>query len=176
MQRYLAEEAQAGWTLVEKFDNSRIRLKRPAAAPARRPMHLRPLPHEGRDLRSRARTDHRGQHYRRPRHAIHLYHRYHPPRQGVSGCFTHVAVWCFGRRPLGGTRDALFPPRQGHPGHSLRCYTTGKVHPEQTYGEAGFAESEVIRPQGAARSGQQGRSSEERARTTECGPRSEFLY
>jgi hypothetical protein len=32
MQRYLAEEVQAGWTLVEKFDNSRIRLKRPAAA------------------------------------------------------------------------------------------------------------------------------------------------
>jgi hypothetical protein len=32
MQRYLAEEAQAGWTLVEKFDNSRIRLKRPGAA------------------------------------------------------------------------------------------------------------------------------------------------
>src|SRR5262249_61805878 len=32
MQRYLAEEAQAGWTFVEKFDNSRIRLKRPAAA------------------------------------------------------------------------------------------------------------------------------------------------
>jgi hypothetical protein len=32
MQRYLAEEAQAGWALVEKFDNSRIRLKRPAAA------------------------------------------------------------------------------------------------------------------------------------------------
>ena len=32
MQRYLAEEAQAGWTLVEKFDNSRLRLKRPAAA------------------------------------------------------------------------------------------------------------------------------------------------
>jgi hypothetical protein len=32
MQRYLAEEAEAGWTLVEKFDNSRIRLKRPAAA------------------------------------------------------------------------------------------------------------------------------------------------
>ena len=32
MQRCLAEEAQAGWTLVEKFDNSRIRLKRPAAA------------------------------------------------------------------------------------------------------------------------------------------------
>ena len=32
MQRYLEEEARAGWTLVEKFDNSRIRLKRPAAA------------------------------------------------------------------------------------------------------------------------------------------------
>ena len=32
MQEILAEEAQAGWTLVEKFDNSRIRLKRPAAA------------------------------------------------------------------------------------------------------------------------------------------------
>ena len=32
MQRYLAEEAQAGWTLVEKFDNSRIRLKRPGTA------------------------------------------------------------------------------------------------------------------------------------------------
>jgi hypothetical protein len=32
MQRYLAEEAQAGWTFVEKFDNNRIRLKRPAAA------------------------------------------------------------------------------------------------------------------------------------------------
>jgi hypothetical protein len=32
MQHYLAEEAQAGWTLVEKFDNSRMRLKRPAAA------------------------------------------------------------------------------------------------------------------------------------------------
>jgi hypothetical protein len=28
----LAEEAKAGWTLVEKFDNGRIRLKRPAAA------------------------------------------------------------------------------------------------------------------------------------------------
>src|SRR5437763_7773178 len=32
MQRYLAEEAEAGWALVEKFDNSRLRLKRPAAA------------------------------------------------------------------------------------------------------------------------------------------------
>jgi hypothetical protein len=34
--RYLAEvleeEARAGWTLVEKFDNGRIRLKRPARA------------------------------------------------------------------------------------------------------------------------------------------------
>jgi hypothetical protein len=32
LRRYLAEEAQAGWTLVEKFDDNRIRLKRPAAA------------------------------------------------------------------------------------------------------------------------------------------------
>jgi hypothetical protein len=32
LQRCLAEEAQAGWRLVEKFDNARIRLKRPAAA------------------------------------------------------------------------------------------------------------------------------------------------
>ena len=32
LQRYLAEEAQAGWQLVEKFDNARLRLKRPAAA------------------------------------------------------------------------------------------------------------------------------------------------
>ena len=28
----LEEEARAGWVLVEKFDNSRIRLKRPATA------------------------------------------------------------------------------------------------------------------------------------------------
>jgi len=28
----LDQEAKAGWTLVEKFDNSRIRLKRPASA------------------------------------------------------------------------------------------------------------------------------------------------
>jgi hypothetical protein len=28
----LEEEARFGWTLVEKFDNDRIRLKRPAAA------------------------------------------------------------------------------------------------------------------------------------------------
>jgi hypothetical protein len=30
----LAEEAAAGWTLVEKFDNGRIRLKRPVSARA----------------------------------------------------------------------------------------------------------------------------------------------
>jgi len=28
----LEEEARAGWTMVEKFDDSRIRLKRPASA------------------------------------------------------------------------------------------------------------------------------------------------
>lgn len=32
LQRLLAEEAQAGWTMVEKFDNSRIRFKRPRKA------------------------------------------------------------------------------------------------------------------------------------------------
>ena len=32
MQESLDEEAQAGWQFVEKFDNSRIRLKRPAYA------------------------------------------------------------------------------------------------------------------------------------------------
>lgn len=32
LQGYLAEEGQAGWVLVEKFDNSRVRLKRPAGA------------------------------------------------------------------------------------------------------------------------------------------------
>lgn len=32
LHRVLDEEAQAGWVLVEKFDNSRIRLKRPASA------------------------------------------------------------------------------------------------------------------------------------------------
>lgn len=32
LQRYLAEEAEAGWIFVEKFDNGRIRLKRPASA------------------------------------------------------------------------------------------------------------------------------------------------
>jgi hypothetical protein len=32
LRRVLAEEARAGWTLVEKFDNGRVRLKRPADA------------------------------------------------------------------------------------------------------------------------------------------------
>jgi hypothetical protein len=32
LRRTLEEEAQAGWVLVEKFDNSRVRLKRPAKA------------------------------------------------------------------------------------------------------------------------------------------------
>lgn len=32
LQRVLEEEARAGWTLVEKFDNSRVRLKRPVHA------------------------------------------------------------------------------------------------------------------------------------------------
>ena len=32
LQRVLDDEARAGWVLVEKFDNSRIRLKRPALA------------------------------------------------------------------------------------------------------------------------------------------------
>ena len=31
----LQEEARAGWTLVEKFDDTRVRLKRPASARAR---------------------------------------------------------------------------------------------------------------------------------------------
>jgi hypothetical protein len=30
LQRYLEEEGRAGWVLVEKFDDGRIRLKRPA--------------------------------------------------------------------------------------------------------------------------------------------------
>jgi hypothetical protein len=34
LRRILEEEARAGWILVEKFDNSRIRLKRPAKARA----------------------------------------------------------------------------------------------------------------------------------------------
>jgi hypothetical protein len=32
LRRYLDEEAQAGWVLVEKLDDRRIRLKRPASA------------------------------------------------------------------------------------------------------------------------------------------------
>jgi hypothetical protein len=32
LRQILEEEARAGWTLVEKFDDSRIRLKRPASA------------------------------------------------------------------------------------------------------------------------------------------------
>ena len=32
LKEILAEESQAGWVLVEKFDNQRIRLKRPAEA------------------------------------------------------------------------------------------------------------------------------------------------
>jgi hypothetical protein len=34
MRAILEEERKAGWTLVEKFDNGRIRLKRPAGAAA----------------------------------------------------------------------------------------------------------------------------------------------
>ena len=32
LRRFLEEEAHAGWVIVEKFDNSRVRLKRPATA------------------------------------------------------------------------------------------------------------------------------------------------
>jgi hypothetical protein len=32
LRQSLEAEAAAGWTLIEKFDNSRVRLKRPAAA------------------------------------------------------------------------------------------------------------------------------------------------
>src|SRR5215208_6933939 len=32
LRQVLDEEARAGWALVEKFDNNRLRLKRPAAA------------------------------------------------------------------------------------------------------------------------------------------------
>lgn len=35
LSQYLAEEARAGWVLVEKFDDSRIRLKRRASARAK---------------------------------------------------------------------------------------------------------------------------------------------
>jgi hypothetical protein len=34
MEQVLQEEARAGWSLVEKFDNQRIRLKRPHGAKA----------------------------------------------------------------------------------------------------------------------------------------------
>lgn len=34
MRDALEQEARAGWTLVEKFDNQRLRLKRPASARA----------------------------------------------------------------------------------------------------------------------------------------------
>ena len=34
LQHVLEEEKRAGWTLVEKFDNSRVRLKRPVSARA----------------------------------------------------------------------------------------------------------------------------------------------
>ncbi len=34
MREALEQEARAGWVLVEKFDNSRLRLKRPASARA----------------------------------------------------------------------------------------------------------------------------------------------
>src|SRR5262245_54242349 len=34
MRDALEQEAKAGWTLVEKFDNQRLRLKRPASAKA----------------------------------------------------------------------------------------------------------------------------------------------
>lgn len=32
LQKYLEEEGRAGWALVEKFDDNRLRLKRPASA------------------------------------------------------------------------------------------------------------------------------------------------
>jgi hypothetical protein len=32
LQKYLEEEGRAGWVLVEKFDDNRVRLKRPASA------------------------------------------------------------------------------------------------------------------------------------------------
>lgn len=34
LQQVIAEEARAGWTLLEKFDNGRLRFKRPASARA----------------------------------------------------------------------------------------------------------------------------------------------
>ncbi|MBN1564545.1 MAG: hypothetical protein JXA10_11940 [Anaerolineae bacterium] len=38
LQRVIEEEGRAGWIMVEKFDNSRIRFKRPASARANDPM------------------------------------------------------------------------------------------------------------------------------------------
>ena len=35
--RLVAEEAEAGWILLEKFDNSRVRFKRPRSARSRDP-------------------------------------------------------------------------------------------------------------------------------------------
>jgi len=32
LKKYLEEEGRAGWVLVEKFDDNRLRLKRPASA------------------------------------------------------------------------------------------------------------------------------------------------
>ncbi len=37
LREYLDQEAQAGWQLVEKFDNARLRLKRPVSARANDP-------------------------------------------------------------------------------------------------------------------------------------------
>lgn len=34
LRNILEEEARAGWTMIEKFDNGRVRLKRPASARA----------------------------------------------------------------------------------------------------------------------------------------------
>lgn len=38
LRRLIEEEARAGWVMVEKFDDSRIRFKRPASARERDPM------------------------------------------------------------------------------------------------------------------------------------------
>ena len=46
MRQILSEEAQAGWVLVEKFDNSRLRAKASGRRAAQRhPFRLRSLPH-----------------------------------------------------------------------------------------------------------------------------------
>jgi hypothetical protein len=83
MQRYLADEAQVGLTLVEKFDNSRIRLKRAARQqdaqctfdPYRTRVGISEV-----ELGMLIAGSILG-----PRRAVHCYHRYHPPRQGVTG-------------------------------------------------------------------------------------------